>query len=130
MNRPACRRAFEGPCKEVHVAMAGERIAGFAIIQTCGTFSGYIQTLCVAREFRSKGFGSSILRYCESLIGVYSPNVFICVSAFNTDAMRLYERFGFRVVGELPDLVKKGFTEILMRKTGGPILQDQPRSQT
>jgi hypothetical protein len=44
--------------------------------------------------------------------------------------MRLYESDGSNVVVELPDLVKKGFTEILMRKTSGPVLQDQPRSQT
>ena len=35
---------------------------------------------------------------------------------------QLYTKFGFEPVGELKDFVKKGFTELLMRKTVGAIV--------
>jgi hypothetical protein len=36
--------------------------------------------------------------------------------------MKLYYEFGFKLVGELSDFVKEGYTELLLRKTFGPII--------
>lgn len=121
-----CLPAFEGPCKEVYGAEYDDEIAGFVIIQTGGTFKGYIQTLCVAEAYRGRGFGTAILRFCEERILQMSPNIFICVSSFNMGAIKLYEGFGFVLVGELPNFVKQGFTELLMRKTAGAMLGYAP----
>ena len=49
------------------------------------------------------------------------PNVFICASSFNPGAQRLYERLGYRCVGELTDFTVAGYSEILYRKTVGPL---------
>jgi ribosomal protein S18 acetylase RimI-like enzyme len=76
----------------------------------------------VAEEYRGKGYGTRILQFCERHILKYSPNIFICVSSFNQGALSLYTRLGFEKVGELKDFIKNGFTEILLRKTIGPIL--------
>ncbi len=92
------------------------------IIQVCGTFSGYIQTLCIDERERGKGLGTKLLQFAEQRILRFSPNIFICVSSFNDGAIRLYEEFGFKLVGELRDFVKSGFTELLFRKTVGPIV--------
>jgi ribosomal protein S18 acetylase RimI-like enzyme len=43
------------------------------------------------------------------------------VSSFNEGARRLYQRHGYEVVGELTDYIVKGHSEILLRKTFGPI---------
>ena len=51
----------------------------------------------------------------------YTPNVFICASSFNPAAQRLYERLGYTVVGELTDYIARGHSEILLRKTTGPL---------
>jgi ribosomal protein S18 acetylase RimI-like enzyme len=53
--------------------------------------------------------------------------VFICVSSFNKDAARLYYKFGFKLVGELDNFIKEGYTELLLRKTVGPRLGYQSR---
>jgi len=45
----------------------------------------------------------------------------MCVSDFNTGARRLYERLGYRLVGELTDYIVAGRSELLLRKTGGPL---------
>ncbi len=95
-------------------------IAGFVIIQVCGTFSGYIQTICISENYRGKGIGTMLLRFCEERILKFSPNVFICVSSFNTGAQKLYYDFGFKLIGKLDNFVKEGFTELLLLKSVGP----------
>ena len=76
----------------------------------------------MAEKFRGEKLGSYLLEFAETQIHQYSPNVFICVSAFNESAIRLYTRFGFSLVGILKDFVKEGYDELLMRKTIGPML--------
>lgn len=116
-----CLKAFDGPCKEFYILETDAQVAGFVILQTCGSFKGYIQTLCIAQQHRDKGLGTKILQFCEERILKISPNIFICVSSFNTGAFKLYENYGFKLVGELENFVKEGYTELLLRKTTGPI---------
>lgn len=120
MGIAECREAFPGSFREVHVIELDNEIAGFVVLQTSGTFAGYIQTICVDNKFRGKGLGTRLLTYCENRILQYSPNIFICVSSFNKGAYKLYLDFGFKYIGELENFVKQGFTEILLRKTVGP----------
>ena len=123
MDKARCRLGFEGLGKEVHVAWIDEMIAGFTILQTAGSFRGYIQTLCTAPRFRGSGVGTQLLQYCEERVSAYSPNLFICVSEFNKGALKLYLNFGFKQVGSIPDFVKEGYTELLLRKTRGPLVR-------
>ena len=107
--------------RERYVAATGDEIAGFLILNMAGAFVGYIQTVCVAPEFRNRGIGTRLVRFAEERIFRESPNLFLCVSSFNTSARRLYERLGYALVGELKDYLVEGHSEILMRKTRGPI---------
>ena len=120
MDFNKCLKAFEGQCKEIYVVETENEILGFVILQVCGSFSGYIQTICIGYDHRGKGYGKKLLQFCEERILKISPNIFICVSSFNKGAFRLYKEFGFEVIGELNNFVKKGFTELLMRKSFGP----------
>lgn len=117
-----CLKAFEGSSKEIWVVEIDKEIAGFVILQLCGTFKGYIQTICVDAAYRGRGIGTKLLQFCEERILKISPNIFICVSSFNNGAIRLYKEFGFKLVGELDNFVKDGFTELLFRKTVGPMM--------
>jgi len=110
---------------EVYVAKAENEIVGFIILSMQGAFVGYIQTLCIASSWRSKGLGSHILKWAEERIFRNSPNVFMCVSSFNQDAQRLYQRLGYEVVGEFRDYIIQGHSEILLRKTKGPLSDSQ-----
>jgi len=122
MGYQQCLKAFEGTSKEIYVVNNEKEIAGFVILQTGGTFKGYIQTICISEAYRGMGIGKKLLQFCEDRILKISPNIFICVSSFNKGAIKLYEEFGFKLVGELNDFVKEGFTELLFRKTFGPIV--------
>jgi ribosomal-protein-alanine N-acetyltransferase len=109
------------PLREVYVARVGADRAGFLVLIMSGAFVGYIQTICVASAHQGRGIGTALVEFAEERIFQDSPNVFLCVTDFNAGARRLYERLGYRVVGELTDYVVAGHAEILMRKTRGPL---------
>jgi len=107
--------------RERYVALEGKDLVGFLILNMKGAFAGYIQTVCVAPEKRGHGIGAQMVSFAEERIFRESPNVFLCVSSFNTGARRLYDRLGYHVVGELADYLVVGHSETLMRKTIGSL---------
>lgn len=117
---PACELAFKGSFKENYVVKDGREIIGFAILQVQGAFSGYIQSICIAPEHRNKQLGSKLIVFCEERIHKAMPNVFLCVSSFNHDAQRFYQRHGYEKIGELKDHLVRGYDEYLLRKSLGP----------
>ena len=109
------------PSKEVYLALVGDEIAGFTVLNMRGAFVGYIQSVCVAAQWRNKGIGGHMMDFVEKRIFSEAPNVFICVSSFNRRAQRLYERRGYEAIGELKDFIVPGHSEILLRKTIAPL---------
>jgi ribosomal-protein-alanine N-acetyltransferase len=119
----ASLRIFQDDTREVYVARDQDGIAGFLILCMVGPFVGYIQTVLVRPDRRGHGLGSQLVRFAEERILRESPNIFMCVSSFNDAARRLYDRLGYRVVGELTDYLVQGHSEVLLRKTVGAISQ-------
>jgi ribosomal protein S18 acetylase RimI-like enzyme len=113
-------RVLQDPGKEVYVADDGGRIEGFLVLDMRGPFPGYIQTVCVRAGARGQGLGARLIAWAEARILRDVPNVFMCVSTFNRQARRLYERLGYTVVGELSSYLIPDHGEILLRKTTGP----------
>ena len=109
------------PSREVFLTWIGEEIVGFVIIEMSGAFKGYIKSICVSPNQRRKGIGSSLMHYAEERIFSETPNVFLLVSSFNSSARNLYQRLGYEEVGEFKDFIVRGHSEILMRKTQGPL---------
>ncbi len=125
-SEPACLRAIQDPTREVFVASRDSELVGFLILCLTGAFVGYIQTVCVAPAQRSQGLGTELIRFAEERIFRRFPNVFMCVSSFNTRARALYQRLGYEVVGELRDYIVPGHAEWLLRKTAGPLQTFRP----
>jgi ribosomal protein S18 acetylase RimI-like enzyme len=113
---------IQDPTREVYLAHDETGLAGFLILCLTGAFVGYIQTICIDPARRGQGLGSRLVEFAEQRIVQISPNIFMCVSSFNHDARRLYERLGYKVVGELTDYIVRGHSELLLRKTLGPIV--------
>jgi ribosomal protein S18 acetylase RimI-like enzyme len=109
--------------RKIYLAILSGKIVGFSILLMRGAFVGYIQSVCVAPEWRSKGIGSQLMSFLEQRILSETPNIFICVSSFNKGAQRLYERLGYEVIGELKDYIIPGHSEILLRKTVAPLTE-------
>ena len=119
----ACLGVVLDETRERYVAYRGDRLAGLLILNVKGAFVGYIQTVCAAEEFRGTGVGTALVAFAEERIFRDFRNAFICVSDFNPGARRLYERLGFRLVGELTNYVVAGHSELLLRKTRGPLTE-------
>lgn len=128
-----CLARLTNPSGEVWVARENGVPLGFIILVLQGPFVGYIQILCVAESARGGGLGSRLVAFAEERIFRQFPNVFLCVSSSNPRARALYERLGYKLVGELDDYIMRGESEFLLRKSVGPLtefLPDTDRSPT
>lgn len=115
-------RLLQNPLAELYIAHEGETVIGFALLLMYGALRGYIQSIGILPQWRGRGMGSRLLQAVEARVFSETPNVFLCVSSFNHDAQRWYQRMGYQVVGELKDYLVAGYSEILMRKTIGPLM--------
>ena len=107
--------------KKIHVAAQGDEILGFVVLNLHGGFVGYIQSICVAPQWRGHAVGRKLVAFAEERVFREYPNMFICVSSFNLGAQRFYRTLGYEVVGELKDYIVDGHSEILLRKTIGSL---------
>jgi len=122
----AAFRLAAGGAAEVLVADDGGRVVGFVEYLVRGTFghSGYVWAIGVAADAQGRGVGGRLMDAAEAAIFAAGPNVFLLVNARNDGARRFYERRGYRRIGELDDYVRPGLTEIIYRKSQGPIRRD------
>lgn len=111
------------PLREVYLAMDGDRVAGFVVLEMEGAFTGYVKSIFVSPPYRGRGVGAWLMSFVEERIFRERPNVFLCVSDFNEGARRFYEKLGYEAVGELRDYIVRGRSEILLRKTVGPLAE-------
>jgi [ribosomal protein S18]-alanine N-acetyltransferase len=121
LKRDYAIQRLTDPDNEVHLATVEDHVVGVLVLCLKGVFKGYIATIAVHPDWRARGIGSQMLNFAEERCFAVSPNVFLLVSSFNAGAQRLYQRHGYERVGELPDFVIQGYSEILMRRTRGPL---------
>jgi len=74
----------------------------------------WIATIGVLPEFRGRGLGSALLRACEEKLDV--PVVRLVVRASNVTAIRLYERFGYAMLGRWRKYYSDGEDGTVMEK--------------
>ena len=117
---------LQDPFYETWLALSGAEIAGVAVIQMKGACTGYLKSIAVKEAWQHKHVGSRLMDLVEEKILAVHTNVFLCVSSFNTSARRFYQKRGYEEVGVLKDYLVKGYDEILMRKSTGPVLASDP----
>ncbi|WP_020612951.1 GNAT family N-acetyltransferase [Sediminispirochaeta bajacaliforniensis] len=115
------RKAVHDASSDLFISLAGEEFTGFIMVQMQGAFRGYIKSFGIMPSWRGRGIGTSLLSFAESYIFAATPNVFLCVSSFNTSAQGFYTAHGYEIIGELKDYIIEGYSEILMRKSVGPL---------
>jgi diamine N-acetyltransferase len=79
----------------------------------------YVELLAVLPGSQGRGLGREILLWLEQEVLPASRNLWALVSAFNSRARCFYRLCGFVEMVELPDLVKEGVNEVLLRKSLG-----------
>jgi len=122
-----CLATLHDEALERYVAVDAGEVIGFVLLTMRGTFTGYIKSIAVRDDARGRGLGAELMAFAEERIFRESPNVFLCVSAFNDRAKAFYARLGYEVVGPLRDFIIRGADEILLRKTTGPLTEFTPR---
>jgi len=99
------------------VARAGQDLVGFALSAPGILLGEYLKILVVDDAHRSQGVGRQLMAALEQRAFRSWPNVYLCVSDFNDSARRFYRRLGYEEVGVLKDLLRRGMSEVLMRKS-------------
>jgi diamine N-acetyltransferase len=90
---------------------------GVLVIRHPWLIGPYMQLLALVPAAQGQGYGAALLQWFETqALQGGARSLWICVSAFNAAAQRLYRRFGFETVVILDDLVNPEIDEILMRK--------------
>ena len=125
----ASLRNLSSPEKEIHVAVQDGEVIGFIVLNLHGGFVGYIQSICVAPRWRSRGIGRKLVDFAEDRVFRHYPNMFICVSSFNPGAQRFYRNLGYEVVGALKDFMVNGHSEILLRKSIGSLTEFRKKQE-
>lgn len=83
------------------VADDGFGVVGYGIVNARKEWTwAHIMNVCVAPTLRRRGIGAQIMRHLMELARHQGlAGVWLEVRPNNTDALRLYRRLGFRVVG-------------------------------
>jgi len=111
-----CRAALRRPARELFVAHEAGQPVGFILIHPDGCAgSPYITSVAVAESSRGKGIGAQLLAFAERQ-AEGRQFIFLCVSSFNYRAQELYYRLGYERVGEIPNYVIEGHSELLLCK--------------
>ena len=105
--------------KQIYVALnQNNKCIGFMGIIHNGCFRkfSYLSIIAVWNGYRSKGVGKELLKKFEETGFKQADRVFLLVSDFNKKAQLLYRKLGYKNVGKIPDLFKRGISEHVMVK--------------
>ena len=108
----------EAHAKQVWVAVQGRptAVVGVIVLQPGVLLGRFVALLAVRPDVAGNGIGRALMTAAEHR--TFGDRRWLCVSAdaSNRAALRFYRKLGFVRVGRLPDLVRPGHDEILLRK--------------
>ena len=84
------------------------------------TGAAYLRLLLVAEAAQRAGLGARLLGVAEGRARESANHMFLLVTTDNVGARRFYERWGYRHVGDLPELAVPGIDEALYVKALRP----------
>jgi len=91
-------------------------LAGTLCVRYPWLLGPYLELVAILPSCQGRGLGREAMTWVEQEATTVSRNLWALVSVFNVQARRFYRLCGFVEVTELPDLVKRGYNEILLRK--------------
>jgi ribosomal protein S18 acetylase RimI-like enzyme len=105
--------------KQAFIVIIAGAVAGFVIFTPEPVFArgGYLRAIAVAPAIRGSGIGSKLLSFAERTTKQQAPNFYLCVSSFNREGQAFYRKNGYKKVGKIDDLIRKGASEFIYWKT-------------
>jgi len=111
------------PLREADVIESEGAAAGVAVVRRHVLAGDYLELFAIAPSARRVGLGRAFLDYVERRAFSRARNFYLCVSDFNTAARAFYRAAGYQEIGPIDELIVPGRSEVLMRKTIGPMRQ-------
>lgn len=105
----------ETGAKRYQIGYDGQ-LAGTLVVRDPWLHGPYLHLIGLLPPYPGKGIGGLVLQWFENEARGRYRNLWLCVSDFNTNARRLYERQGYTLAANLDGLVFDGMSECLMRK--------------
>ncbi|WP_312441558.1 GNAT family N-acetyltransferase [Lacrimispora sp.] len=102
----------------LYVVLCTGECAGFAYFIPEGAFHAYhyLHLIAVKEEYRGKGIGKKLLEFIEDMLFKTRDKIFLLVGDYNPRAKIFYEESGYKHLGTIPSLYRKGIDEYLMMK--------------
>ena len=110
------RRAAAGGQVLFARAPGARRPLGVLVLQPGVLLGDFVALLAVRPDVAGQGVGRVLMEHADSRTFGVRRWLFVSADAGNDGALRFYRKLGFVRVGRLPDLVRDGHTEILLRK--------------
>jgi ribosomal protein S18 acetylase RimI-like enzyme len=110
------RRAAAGGQVLVASAPGKPKPLGVLVLQPGVLLGDFVALLAVRPSVAGRGIGRALMGQAESRTFAGRRWLFVSADAGNRGALGFYRKLGFVRVGRLPDLVRDGHTEILLRK--------------
>lgn len=101
------------------VAMdAHKTFVGFICYLPTGAFHAfpYIHLFVTSKNKRSQGVGTQMMDLFEEQISKEKDKIFLVVADFNPRGYKFYEKRGYKSIGLIPSLYRKGVDEHLLMK--------------
>ena len=91
--------------------------AGICVVRDPWLSGPYLNLLGLVPQAQRQGVGKAVLQWLEARARTAKHrNLWLCVSSFNDNARRIYERAGYTHLATIDSLSFDGFDEHLMRK--------------
>jgi len=120
-SRKQCTEVLSSDTLVIHLAEIENHLVGFIATRAAGMEGEpLLEYICVAPEHRCLGIGTILMKYIEDTLYPNADNLYLFVSDINPRAMVLYERIGYKEVGQFPNYNLWGQTEFLYRKFRRP----------
>ncbi|MFM7085248.1 MAG: GNAT family N-acetyltransferase [Hyphomicrobium sp.] len=99
-----------------YAILIADEVAGIVGLKLNWLKGPYLQFLGLLPQHQRSGLGTAVLLWLlEEARRHLDHNVWVCASAFNTQALKFYEKFGFVRVAHLEGLVSSQEDEVLLR---------------
>jgi ribosomal protein S18 acetylase RimI-like enzyme len=100
---------------------------GVAVVDDGVLLGAFIALLAVRPEASGQGLGRLLVERLAAHTSATRRWLYVSCDGNNLRALRFYRKLGFSRVGRLPDLIRPGRTEILLRK---PAVSGKPQSHS
>ena len=119
-------RAAEGVLVAADEEARRGSLLGVVCVQEGVLLGNFVALLAVKPEAAGQGVGRALMDAVARQTFATHRWLYVSVDAGNRGARAFYRKLGFRQVGRLPDLIRPGRVELLLRQAAPPKLAAPP----